>query len=147
MRNVLLYLRRLFNRALEGPKGWRSRFPLTSSRSTHCPSITLPQLRIFRRKGAVRSKIFDSQMAVVPSSPSPFRSRPPLFFSFRETVVFALVGRVELFLLPLFHSSLWIESRSYSSKHCERRQFIRMWWSDDCRRYLASYLCHCESVC
>lgn len=43
-----------------------------------CPSITLPQLRIFRQRNAVRSKIFDSQMAVTPSSELPL---PPFYFS------------------------------------------------------------------
>lgn len=66
-------------------------------RGVHCPSITLPQLRIFRRRDAVRSEIFDSQMAVVPSSPplplsSPFFSVAPI-----EAVPFASVADVASF--------------------------------------------------
>lgn len=121
------YLRGLFSRALEGPKGWRDASPKILARGVHCPSITLPQLRIFRRRGAVRSEIFDSQMAVVPSSP--FRFHPPFSPSRRpKPASFASVGRIASFSLSslnriteLFFQALWTESEAVYSHVMERR--------------------------
>lgn len=146
MRKHLTTFRRLFNRALEDPrKGVTSRFPSNISSAgsrarAHTLSIdyssTIADISAERCRSC-RSKIFDSQMAVVPSSP--FRFLVPLFSS-RSSCV-----RTHSFLLSL--SPRWIESRSYSSKHCERRQSIRVWWND-CRE-ISGLLSpnKCESVC
>lgn len=98
-----------------------------------CPSITLPQLRIFRQRNAVRSKIFDSQMAVTPSSELPL---PPFYFSCPDsTYIYVYVcvcvcvytpwsslrafRRLSPSVSLFFFSFLWIESRGYSSRHRE----------------------------
>lgn len=118
MRNVLLYLRS-FNRALEGPKGWRELPPLTHPSSL---GYTVHRL-LFHNCGYFEEKVPLDRRYSIPRWLSYFHpplslSRPvshPLFS--KSPIEFAQSEMRGLFL-SLFLLPPWIESRSYSSKHC-----------------------------
>lgn len=76
-----------------------------------CPSITLPQLRIFRQRNAVRySKIFDSQMALLPPLQiypyPPFISLVPIVHI--HTYIYMCIPWSSLTLSPRVSTSLSI---------------------------------------